>query len=211
MPEAAAWQHERELWKKGYKFVAGLDEVGRGAWAGPVVSAAVVFPVNFDFPLTLFDSKLINAQKREKLAEKVHEYAQFIAVGVVDVPIINNIGIASATQKSFLLSLKNLKQNPDYFLIDAFYIKNLAKKKQRPIIHGDRICASIAAASIVAKVYRDHLLIDLDKEFPGYGFRENKGYGTEFHQQALKRLSFSPIHRLSFNLSKYLTVSRAAI
>lgn len=206
MLAAAGWQHEEELWKSGRKFVAGLDEVGRGAWAGPVVSAAVIFPPKCNFPSFLYDSKLIPAKKREELAFKIKEKALSFSFGIVGVRQINRFGIGEAAQKSFRRSLKNLQIKPDFVLIDAFYVRYFKKQIQRPIKHGDSLCASIAAASIIAKVERDKILTEMDKHFPGYGFAVHKGYGTKAHQEALQRYSLSKEHRLSFDLSAYLTI-----
>ncbi|MDP2671526.1 MAG: ribonuclease HII [bacterium] len=205
MPGAANWQHEQSLWEKGFEFVAGVDEVGRGAWAGPVVSAAVVFPKFCQFPRELFDSKIINSKLREELAKEIYASAAATAIGVVEVDYINRFGIGKAAQKSFRLSVQSLKVVPDFFLVDAFYIKRIRKEKQLPIIHGDRLSASIAAASIIAKVYRDRLLRKLHRSFPDYGFGKNKGYGTKFHQEALQKHSLSSVHRLSFDLRAYLS------
>lgn len=204
MLKAANWQQEKKLWRQGFRLVAGIDEVGRGAWAGPVVSAAVVFPQENRFPFKLFDSKIINAERREKLAEEIKNRALFVSYGVVDVDFINKFGIGKATQRSFRKAVAGLSEPAEFLLIDAFYIRAVRKSIQLPIKHGDALCASIAAASILAKVYRDRLLQELHQEYPSWGFGQHKGYGTKAHQEAIKKFSLSTIHRRSFNLEPYL-------
>lgn len=202
MKTPAGFEHERQLWEKGIQSIVGIDEVGRGAWAGPVVAGAVIFPLNFNPTFLLFDSKLLIAKEREELDKKIRDVAQ-VGIGLVGVPIINKIGIGKATHMAFRQAVRNLPLRPDHFLIDAFYIRHLKKQYQSPLKGGDRICASIAAASIVAKVFRDGIMIELDKKFPDYGFGQHKGYGTKKHQEALKVFSFSPIHRLSFDIKRF--------
>lgn len=201
---AAHFQEEKRFWKSGLEFIAGVDEVGRGSWAGPVVAGAVVFPQGVHFPEKLYDSKLVLPRQRENLAKLIYKYALSVGLGVVEVPIINKSGVGRATQKAFRAAIKNLLVDPDHILIDAFYIKHLNKDNQLPIKNGDQICASIAAASIIAKVYRDSIMRKLSRKFPVYKFAVNKGYGTRFHQEAIRMHDLSSIHRKSFNLS-YLT------
>jgi ribonuclease HII len=197
----ANWSNERVLWNQGYSCVAGIDEVGRGSWAGPVVAAAVVFPSNYKSSFKLADSKLLKPIEREELDQLIRSAAQSIAIGEVGLPVINKEGIGKASQRAFRLALNGLSTKPDYYLVDAFYIKYIPKRIQRPIIKGDQISASIAAASIVAKVYRDNLMRQLAKDYPEYGFGKHKGYGTTHHQKAIKDFGFSPIHRSSFDLT----------
>ncbi len=199
MKSPASFDHENLLWKQGLEVVAGIDEVGRGAWAGPVVAGAVVFPKTSKIDFDLYDSKLLSPKEREKLSEKIYSTA-YVGIGAVGVPTINHVGIGKATQKAFKKAVKNLPLQPEYFLIDAFYIRNWPKKNQNPIKKGDLYCASIAAASVVAKVFRDQLMRDLHLRYPRYGFASHKGYGTAGHQQAIKEFSFSPSHRKSFDL-----------
>lgn len=194
---------ESQLWAMGYTNVAGVDEVGRGCFAGPVVSAAVVFPPNSKIPEGIADSKLLAPAKREYLAEKIKEEAVW-SIGEVEVEVINQIGIGKATQQSFVKAVKSLSSEPDFILIDAFYIQALSKEKQKAVRDGDKVCLSIAAASIIAKVYRDKLMVELANRYPGYGFASNKGYGTKTHREALKSFGLSGIHRTSFNLAKFL-------
>lgn len=199
MKSSANFEFEKPLWNRGLKLVAGIDEVGRGAWAGPVVAGAVVFPVNYSPDFPLYDSKLLSPKRREELSLKIGSIAQ-IGIGVVGVEIINRIGIGKATQVAFQKAAKNLPLFPQHFLIDAFYIKNWPKENQNPIKKGDVFCASIAAASIVAKVFRDQLMRNLGKKYPQYEFASHKGYGTSNHQKAIREFSFSPVHRTSFDL-----------
>lgn len=195
---------EKTLWKSGFKYVCGIDEVGRGAFAGPVVAGAVVFPPNVILPKGITDSKLLTPKKREKLAEEIKKIALCWAVSEISVMHINKLGIGKATQMAFRKVVKNLREDPDFILIDAFYIKHLNRKKQKAIVHGDRICVSIAASSIVAKVYRDNLMRKLHEKYPEYGFCEHKGYGTKKHCEAIKKHGLSRVHRRSFNLEKFL-------
>ena len=204
MKIAAGFGFERRLWKSGVNAVAGIDEVGRGSWAGPVVAAAVVFPKNVNLDFEVFDSKLLLPSRRETISSKVYSIAK-VGIGVVKVPTINKIGIGRASQKAFKEAVRALPLDPEYFLIDAFYIQSWARENQMPIKKGDRVCASIAAASVVAKVYRDSLMRQLDKKHPGYGLAIHKGYGTKMHQKALSNLSLSSIHRKSFNLKPFLS------
>ncbi|HSX40689.1 MAG TPA: ribonuclease HII [Candidatus Saccharimonadales bacterium] len=202
---------EKNLWDSGY-LVIGADEVGRGAFAGPVVTAAVVFPKNFvikDKRLSeINDSKLLSAQKREMLAKLIKEHALFYEIVSVNVGIINRVGIGKATHMAFRKAVKDICKNNTscYLLIDGFYVKyvkTLGLKKQKAIIKGDRKSISIAAASIIAKVYRDDLMRKLHKKHPQYQFGENKGYGTKEHRNALKTYGLCPLHRTSFSLNKF--------
>lgn len=196
------------LWNKGYSLIAGLDEVGRGAFAGPVVAAAVVFPTDCVFidPLLfeINDSKKLTSKKRSLLAKSIKEFATCYAISEGSLEMINAVGIGKATQAAFLEATKSLCHTPDYFLIDAFYIDQLDKAKQKPIIHGDALSISVAAASIIAKVYRDELMESYHSQYPEYNFLENKGYGTLFHREQLGVYGLSPLHRTSFALQKFL-------
>lgn len=195
---------EKSLWKKGFHHIAGLDEVGRGCFAGPVVVGAVVFPKDLQMIAGLADSKLLKPRQREKLTESIKEQALAWSVAEISVTTINKLGIGKATQIAFRKAIKSLKKSPDFILIDAFYIKHLNRKRQKPIKDGDKICASISAASIIAKVYRDKLMKKLHRKYPKYGFAKHKGYGTKQHQDAIKKYGLSKIHRKSFNLEKFL-------
>ncbi len=196
---------EQSLWNKGLKFICGLDEVGRGCFAGPVVVGAVVFPQNVVLPQGIADSKTVTPFNHGKLSDQIKKVAIFWSVGEVNVPIINKIGIDKATQVAFRQAVSALSCKPDYLLIDAFYIQGLSRDNQKAVEEGDSICASISAASIIAKVYRDDLMKEYDKKFPDYGFAKHKGYGTKAHQEAIGRFGLCKFHRKSFNLNKFLT------
>lgn len=195
---------ENQLWEQGYKLVCGIDEVGRGCFAGPVVAGAVIFPVSGKILTGIADSKLLKAKQREDLAKRIEEIAVSWSVGLVDVPTINDIGIGKATQLAFEVAVKNLLTQPDFLIIDAFFVEGLDRSIQKPIPGGDKLSASIAAASIIAKVYRDGLMMQLHEQFPEYGFAAHKGYGTKVHQEAIKKYGLCELHRTSFKLSKFL-------
>lgn len=192
---------ERLLWAEGYRLVVGLDEVGRGAWAGPVFAAAVIFPVGTvetDSCLCqVRDSKQLSHERRCELAGPIAEMAVAAGLGQVSHEEVDRVGIVAATRLAMMAALENLGVCPDYLLIDAMQLP-LVSLPQQGIIKGDTICLSIAAASIVAKVARDRLCEDLDRQYPGYGFACHKGYGTAQHRQAIAALGVSPIHRLSY-------------
>lgn len=195
---------ERKLWKEGYHCICGLDEVGRGCFAGPVVVGAVVFPQKIVLPEGVADSKLLKPKQREKLAEEIKKLASDCVVAEVSVRDINKVGIGKATQMAFRKALRLLEVKADFVLIDAFYVKHLNRKRQRAVKDGDKICASISAASIIAKVYRDNLMKELHQKYPQYGFAKHKGYGTKQHQEAIKKYGLCRIHRKSFDLEKFL-------
>lgn len=201
MNSPANFYFEKNLWSSNLINLAGVDEVGRGAWAGPVVAAAVVFPENIQFPEFLYDSKLLLPRQREHLSRLIYKFARSVGIGSVGVRTINSQGISIATHKAFRSAINSLRVNPDHILVDAFFIKHIRKDIQTPLKKGDAICASIAAASIVAKVYRDAIMKKLSKKYPEYRFGKNKGYGTAMHQRAIRKNNFSKIHRTSFNLN----------
>lgn len=206
MNKKPTFREENALWKRGYKFVAGIDEVGRGAFAGPVVVGAVVFPRNFSPTDGINDSKLLKPRRREFLSRIIKKEAACFSIAEIPVRTINKYGIGEGTQMAFRKAIKLLPYRPDYVLIDAFYIKRLNRKNQKPIKKGDQKSISIAAASIIAKVHRDRLMKKLSVKYPQYKFAKNKGYGTKEHQKALKKFGLSKIHRTSFNLSRFLCV-----
>ncbi len=197
---------EQKLWAAGQKYVCGLDEVGRGCFAGSVVVGAVIFPQDVKIPDGLADSKMVPPKKRTKLAEEIKKLAVVWEIGEVGVDFINTNGIAQATQEAFRRALQKMakKVKIDYCLIDAFYISGIDQRYQRPVQDGDKICASISAASIIAKVYRDGLMVQLHEKYPQYGFNQHKGYGTLKHREAIKKYGLCPLHRTSFNLEKFL-------
>ena len=198
------FNEENLLWKQGFDHIAGVDEVGRGCFAGPVVTAAVILPQKFTSPIPVNDSKLLQPKIRTILSEFIKKQAVAFSIAEVSVAVINKLGIGQATQQAFRSAIKNLSKRPDYILIDAFYIKHLSKHNQKPIIHGDGISISIAAASIIAKVYRDELMEKLHTKFEHYDFATNKGYGTKKHREAIGKYGLSKLHRKSFNLEKFL-------
>lgn len=216
------FNEEKKLWKNNFEYVVGIDEVGRGAFAGPVVVGAVTFPkeiINFNIKNlndeihTLFtsinDSKLLSSSTREKLNILIKKYSVAFSIVSIGVPIINKIGIGKATFLAMTKSLEKIKEklgNNTYALIDGFCIPGLEKKWQKAIIKGDQKSISIAAASIIAKVFRDDLMKNLDKDYPVYGFYNNKGYGTSIHQKALFNHGLSKVHRTSFNLNRFLSI-----
>ncbi len=196
---------EEEGYGRGFKYVAGLDEVGRGPWAGPVVAAAVVLPRGVSHP-GIKDSKLLTARKREALAPWIKENAVAWGLGIVSVEEIDKINILKASLLAMSLALREIRPFPDYLLIDGpheipvEYLKTGAEvlPHQRAIKKGDLLSVSIAAASIVAKVARDQMMVEYDRLYPGYGFGQHKGYGCPVHLAALSRYGPSPIHRRSF-------------
>ncbi len=186
--------YEKEY--KEYQFICGIDEVGRGPLAGPVVAGAVILPKENPI-LYLNDSKKLSEKKREALYSEIMEHAVAVGIGMVSPARIDEINILQATYEAMRMAIEQLSVRPDILLNDAVTIPQV-DIKQVPIIKGDAKSVSIAAASIVAKVTRDRLMVEYDKVFPGYGFASNKGYGTKVHIAALKELGPTPIHRKSF-------------
>ena len=197
-------KHEEELWKLGHQRICGIDEVGRGCFAGPIVAAGVIFPRDVVLPQGLNDSKLMTAKKRVEVAALIKNLALDWKIVEIGVEVINEQGIGKANKIAFQKVMTEFSTLPDFVLIDAFKLEDFDTSRQLPIVHGDQISASIAAASVLAKVYRDQLMETLDSQFPGYGFAKHKGYGTKAHRDALKQLGLSPLHRTSFNLTKFL-------
>ena len=181
----------------GYSLIAGLDEVGRGALAGPVVAAAVMLDPAAPLPDGLDDSKKLTAAQRERIAEELRCSVIAYAVGLVSPEEIDRINILRATRAAMLLALRQLAPSPEFLLIDALELKE-AGLPQRAIIRGDSISASIAAASVIAKTYRDRLMRDYDALYPHYGFARHVGYGTRAHLAAIQAHGACPIHRRSF-------------
>lgn len=181
---------------KEYEFICGIDEVGRGPLAGPVVACAVILPKDCKI-LYINDSKQLSEKKREELFDEIMEQAIAVGVGSIPPAKIDEINILQATYEAMRQAVGNLKVKPDILLNDAVTIPGI-DIKQVPIIKGDAKSISIAAASIIAKVTRDRLMVAYDKIFPQYGFAENKGYGSKEHIDVLKRLGPTPIHRRSF-------------
>lgn len=188
-------RYEKKAWESGAGLVAGVDEVGRGSLFGPVVAAAVI--LNRDYRIRgLRDSKLLPAERREILAQRIREHALAWAISAVDAARIDQINIYQASRVAMLEAVNQLLPAPDYLLIDAVRLD--CALAQRPLIHGDALSASIAAASIIAKVARDRLVREWDPVFPAYGLASNKGYSTPHHLAALREHGPSPLHRQSF-------------
>lgn len=198
----ATSQIEEKLWDQGYKQVCGVDEVGRGSFAGPVVVGAVIFSPNYKIPEGLADSKLLKSKIREELDIKIKESCLGWSIAEISLDVINEVGIGEATQLAFLSSIKLITPQPDFVIIDAFLIKNYAGEQQA-VASGDKLSVSIAASSIIAKVYRDNLMVNLHAKCPEYGFDVHKGYGTKAHRDAIKIHGLSNLHRKSFKLDKF--------
>ncbi len=212
------FRFERKLWKRGYRIIAGVDEVGRGSFAGPVVAAAVAFAPMTNLQLPIYnekrqkiiidDSKRMTAKQREKAEKWIKENVLSWGIGEVSTTLINRSGMAKATKKAFRKAIsetrKKLGKKIDYLLADAFFISYVPglprKRRQLAIIDGDQKSFSIAAASIIAKVYRDKLMLRLSKKskFKKYGWGRNKGYGTKEHQKAIKKYGITRYHRKQF-------------
>ena len=194
--------HERRLWDSGRSYIAGVDEVGRGPLAGPVVAAAVILPRDFDV-LGIDDSKKLSPKKREELFEVIKEKALAWAVGWVGPERIDEINILEATKEAMTQAVQGLSLQPDHVLIDGNFTVRALSLPQTAIVKGDANSTSIAAASILAKVTRDRYMEEMDAVYPGYAFASNKGYGTKAHYDGLKAQGPTPIHRKTF-ISDYL-------
>lgn len=188
---------DKQYYDKGLLTVAGIDEAGRGPLAGPVVAAAVILPKDIIIP-SLNDSKQLSAAKRDELFEIIKEKAVAFFVSDVDNDIIDTVNILQAVFIAMANAVLNMKIKPDICLVDGNYKIPQLKLPQEAIIDGDAKSASIAAASILAKVTRDRIMDEYALEYPGYGFEKHKGYGTKAHLEALKKLGPCPIHRRSF-------------
>lgn len=198
--------YELPLWESSTQFVAGLDEAGRGAWAGPVAAGAVILPAQTDVLDQLSgvrDSKLMTARQRATWAERIHSIALAYSVAFSTNREIDSLGIVPATRLAMHRALSALKITPAYLLIDALELPK-TETPQRALIKGDRHSLSIAAASILAKTGRDALMAAMDTQYPGYQFSRHKGYGTRIHQAALQRCGPCAIHRFSFTPIKFI-------
>ena len=194
-------KYEDALHAQGVQYVAGVDEVGRGPLAGPVVTAAVILPADFDV-LGVDDSKKLSEKKREELFEIIKEKAICYAIGMADEKRIDEINILEATKEAMGKAIRSLEIQPEHILIDALTLKDV-DIPQTGIVKGDATSVSIAAASILAKVTRDRMMVEYEETYPGYGFAKNKGYGTIAHYEGLDQYGITPIHRRSF-LVKYM-------
>lgn len=188
---------EEQAWGTGFKFVAGLDEVGRGCLAGPVIAGACILNPTAELPKGLNDSKQLTAVQRVEIAAELKESCIAYAIGSVTADDIDRINILEATKLAMRLAIAQLEPAADFLLIDALILKGV-QTPQKAIIKGDSISASIAAASILAKTYRDDLMRSYEGDYPEYGFAEHVGYGTKRHLDALRTYGPSPIHRKTF-------------
>lgn len=198
---------EKALQQEGFLAIAGVDEAGRGAWAGPVVAAAVVLPFLKRY-YGINDSKLLSALQREFLLQKIYELAVDIGIGIAETTEIDDLGIGKATYLAMRRAIGNLSIQPQYVLVDGFKV-GFAEAPSQGIVDGDRKSVSIAAASIVAKVARDRLMVEIHELVPQYNFHINKGYGTVFHQLKIKEHGTCEWHRKSYQPVKQDISSRA--
>lgn len=189
------YQYERELLQKNIQLIAGIDEVGRGPLVGPVVASAVILPVNYQLE-GLTDSKKLSEKKREKFYEILKKDALAIGIGIIYQDVIDKINIYEATKLAMKEAVKNLSIKPEHLLIDAMPLETDIPSTS--IIKGDAKSLSIAAASVIAKVTRDRMLLELDKKYPMYDFKNNKGYPTKTHLEAIKKYGIIPEHRQSY-------------
>ena len=190
-------QYENDLRNKGYKYICGIDEAGRGPLAGPVVVASVIMPANSIIE-GVNDSKKVSEKKREKLYDLILEEAISYGVGIIGQDEIDEINILNATKKGLTMSLQELTPKPDLIIVDALTHIDTLGIPYESIIKGDAKCYSISAASIIAKVTRDRIMREWDKVYPQYGFAQHKGYGTSAHINAIKEFGPCPLHRRSF-------------
>lgn len=188
--------YENELYSKGYNIIAGIDEAGRGPLAGPVVACAVILKKD-EYIEGLNDSKKISPKKRDKLYDEIIEKCVGYSLGIVDNNVIDEINILEATRLAMKKAIEGLEIKPDYLLIDA-ETKVQTDIPLNGIVKGDSLSVSIAAASIIAKVTRDRMLLQLDEQYPQYEFAKHKGYGTALHIQKIKEYGLTPIHRKTF-------------
>lgn len=187
---------EDKLYSEGYNFVCGVDEAGRGPLCGPVVAAAVILPKD-EYIEGVNDSKKLTEKKREKLYDDIMMKAVAASIGISDVDVIEKVNILNATKLAMKQAIEKLSIKPDYVLIDGNQMIDINIKSET-VVSGDAKSLSIAAASIIAKVTRDRMLIEFDKKYPEYGFAKHKGYGTKSHIEAIQKYGLTDIHRPSF-------------
>jgi len=188
---------EEQALAEGFRFIAGVDEVGRGCLAGPVVAAACILDPSKPLPVGLDDSKKVSPEKRREIAEELKQNVLAYSIGRVEADEIDQINILEATKKAMLMAIAALEPAADYLLIDALQLKQI-RLPQKAIIKGDAISASIAAASILAKTFRDGLMSEYGQTYPEYGFESHVGYGTKFHYDAIRAHGTCPLHRKTF-------------
>ncbi|MGA8849350.1 MAG: ribonuclease HII [Dehalococcoidia bacterium] len=211
MPRFPNLDHENELKSQGYELIAGIDEVGRGALAGPVVASAVILPHPADLPWLglVRDSKELTSRKRESLFDLINKEAVAVGIGIVPSQVIDSVNILKATKLAMMQAVEKLPKQPHFLIIDRVTLSQ-CPLPQRGITRGDKLCLSIACASIVAKVTRDRMMEEFDQIYPGYGFAQHKGYGTGRHISCLRKLGPSPIHRLYFAPVRNVIVSQSS-
>jgi len=199
MSQFPNFAHEDDLRSQGYELIAGIDEVGRGALAGPVVASAVILPHPANLPWLglVRDSKELDSKKRESLFPLISKEAVAVGIGIVPSQVIDSINILKATRLAMIQAVEKLPKQPHFLIIDRVTLSQ-CPIPQRGITRGDKLCLSIACASIIAKVTRDRMMEEFDQIYPGYGFAQHKGYGTGIHMSCLRKLGPSPIHRLYF-------------
>ncbi len=190
------YQYEKELWDKGVNFIGGVDEVGRGPLIGPVVTACVILPKDFVLD-GLTDSKQLSEKKRELFYSYIMEHALSVGIGIKDEKVIDEVNIYEATKLAMYEAIKKSKITPEHVLIDAMKLEHLTMPSTS-IIKGDAKSISIAAASVVAKVTRDHMMIELDQKYPMYGFKKHKGYPTKQHIEMIQKYGILEQHRKTF-------------
>lgn len=198
----ASMEYENKYYNEGYQVIVGMDEAGRGPLAGPLSIACVILPKDYENK-EINDSKKLSEKKREKLFEEINRVALYVGVKIVDEKTIDSLNIYAATKKGMEDLIKEIPFKVDVVLVDAMKIE-LDNIKVVPLIKGDALSTSIAAASIIAKVTRDHIMYDIDKEYPVYDFKNNKGYGTKKHMDAIEQYGICKYHRLTYYpASKY--------
>ncbi len=195
-------KYEKELYKDHITLIAGVDEAGRGPLVGPVVAAAVILPKDYSLE-GLNDSKQLSEKKREKFFEILQKEAVSIGVGIVSAKEIDEINILEASRKAMYMAIEKLDVKPEYILSDAMKLDDI-DIPSRPIIHGDALSLSIAAASVIAKVTRDHIMYELDKLYPMYNYKKNKGYPTKEHLELMKKYGIFDEYRMSFKPVKMI-------
>lgn len=199
-------KYEKELYEKGFKLIAGTDEVGRGPLVGPVVAAAVILPKNYQLD-GLTDSKKLSEKKRDKFYDIIMKEAVSVGIGVVDAKTIDEINILEASRLAMKKAIMNLKIVPEYVLSDAMKLNNI-DIPYTDIIHGDALSLSIAAASVIAKVTRDRMMYELDVQYPLYGFAKHKGYPTKLHLENLRKYGVLDNYRFSYKPVKEILMEK---
>ncbi len=195
-------KYEKELYKNNITLIAGVDEAGRGPLVGPVVAAAVILPKNYHLE-GLNDSKQLSEKKREKFYEILMTEALSIGIGIVRASEIDELNILEASRKAMYIAINNLSITPEYILSDAMSLNDI-DIPTRPIIHGDALSLSIAAASVIAKVTRDHIMYELDQKYPKYNYKKNKGYPTKEHLELIKKYGITKEYRMSYKPVKFV-------